>query len=472
MSIVLTIMYFLLVVSLIVVVISDNRNPIKAIAWVLVITLVPIAGIVFYLLFGQDQRRKRIISRRVYKRLMRKPTYLGIKGRTGLEFESEQMTPLMHLFAKNSDSVVLPAEDVEIYDNGEDKFDALFKDIEEARHHIHIQYYIIEDDEYGVRLQQQLIRKARSGVRVRVIYDHVGSWGTKHSFWRELREGGVEVYPYMKVTIPLLASRANYRNHRKVVVVDAQIGYIGGMNIAKRYAQGNNLGIWRDTHIRITGVAVAGLQSSFLIDWYIVSRRVINLNGYYPSPTAPVTPGIPMQTVSAGPVGLWRVIEQGFIYMISRASRSVAIETPYLLPTDPLKNALVTAALSGVKVEVILPKKGDARMAQIAGNSYIQELLEAGVRVYFYTEGFIHSKLIMVDGLVSSVGSSNMDFRSFEHNFEINTMIYDEGVTKRLEALFQKDLLSSKRIELEHWRKRNRLVRFVDSFARLFSPLL
>ncbi|MDY6121916.1 MAG: cardiolipin synthase [Porphyromonas sp.] len=467
-------LYSVLVVSLVVVIISENRSPLKATSWLLVITLVPVLGILVYLLFGQDQRRRRVMSRRVYRRIMRSPKYLSIPEEILRETQDEQLSPMMRLLLNNSDSPVLSAQNIQVYTDGRSKLAQLYKDLEAATKHIHIQYYIIADDEYGLQLQQLLIRKAREGVRVRVIYDHVGCWKTSNRYWCQLRENGVEVYPFMRVILPFLSSRANYRNHRKLVVIDGTIGYVGGMNIAKRYVVGNHLGQWRDTHIRLDGSAVANLQSSFLIDWYVVSRKVINIEGCYPIPSEQERErvGIRMQFAPSGPVGQWRIIEQAITYMISRAAKYIYIETPYLLPTDTIGDVLAIAALSGIDVRVIIPKKSDTMLAQLASFSYIKELTQAGVKVYFYTGGFLHSKLIIVDGRVASIGSTNLDFRSLEHNFELNAMIYDPPTVEQLAQVFENDLEKSETVDPDRWARRGRVERFSESFVRLFSPLL
>lgn len=474
MDLILSILYALLVISLIVVIISENRNPLKATSWLLVITLIPIAGILLYFLFGQDQRRRHIMNRRVYKRLMRRPKFLSIPNEVLSKMSDSQITPLMRLLKRNSDNPVLFATQSQIFTDGKSKISSLLEDIKMARNHIHIQYYIIENDEYGNELADQLIEKAKQGVRVRLIYDHVGCWNTKRSFWEKLRKGGVEVYPFMPVVFPLFTSRVNYRNHRKLVIIDGKIGYFGGMNIAKRYIDGNKLGLWHDTHIRIEGSAVASLQTSFLIDWYVVSRRVINIEGCFHGPDTP-TPketDIPMQIIPGGPIGEWRSLEQAITFLMSRATKYVYITTPYFLPTETLSNAITTAALAGIEVRLLIPKKSDTKFAQVASLSYIQDMLSAGVKVFFYTGGFLHAKMVVVDDKVASVGSTNMDFRSLEHNFELNAMIYKPEMVIALKNCIIDLLNDSEKIEIERWQQRSRFQKFMESCIRLFAPLL
>lgn len=469
----LIIVYMLMTAAVSAVIISENRNPLKATSWILVVSFVPVLGLIVYIFFGQDQRRRRIVSRRIYKRIMLKPHYLSIPEAQLEAMNNIQLNPIMKLINNNSDSPVMLSSPPDIFTAGKDMFDCFFRDIEAARHHVHIQFYVIEDDHLGSRLSDLLIRKVQEGVKVRVIFDHVGSWATGRGYWKRLRRAGVEAYPFMPVFFPILSSRVNYRNHRKVAVIDGKIGYLGGMNVADRYYSGNRLGLWRDTHFRVMGNVVAGLQSSFLLDWYVVSRRVINLSGYYPDLPIPVSDeGVKIQLVRSGPVGQWRTIEQATIYCIERACEHVYIETPYFLPTEGLNNALITAALAGIDVHLLVPKRSDARLPQVAAFSYVEDLLQAGVHVHLYTNGFLHSKLIMVDSQVASIGSTNMDFRSLENNFEFNGIIYDEPTVRRLEAIFFEDLLQSEPLDLKRWRKRSRIKKFSESFVRLFSPLL
>lgn len=414
------------------------------------------------------------MNRRVYKRLMRRPKFLSMPNEVLSKMGDTQVTPLMRLLKTNSDNPVLFATAYKIFTDGKSKLGSLFEDIRRAKHHIHIQYYIIEGDEYGEKLSDLLIQKASEGVRVRLIYDHVGCWGTKNSFWKRLRAGGVEVYPFMPVVFPLFTSRVNYRNHRKLVVIDGKVGYFGGMNIAKRYIDGNRLGLWRDTHIRIEGTAVASLQSSFLIDWYVVSRRVINIDVCYHLPSSPIPSAtdVPMQIVPGGPIGQWRSLEQAISFLISRAMKYIYITTPYFLPTETLNNAIIAAALAGINVHLLIPKKSDTKIAQIASLSYLEDLLEAGVKVSFYTGGFLHAKMVVVDDKVASVGSTNMDFRSLEHNFELNAMIYSQPMVEELRDCVNNLFETSERVALERWKKRSKLQKFVESCIRLFAPLL
>lgn len=470
-------LYLFLVISIMVVIIGENRNPLKAIPWLLVVLFVPVIGVILYIFFGEDLRHVYLINRKVYKRLSIIPTELAKRNEGLFEVDADNTVRLLE---KNSASPLLGYDSVQIFTIGKSKFDRLKQDIANAKDHIHLQYYAFNDDELGQELAALLIHKAKEGVAVRILYDDVGSWGTKRAFWLRMRKEGVEVYAFMKVAFPILSSRANYRNHRKLVVIDSRVGYLGGMNIADRYAKGDSLGPWRDTHFRFTGDVLAEMESCFLLDWYLVTRRVVSNIGtkYIAELNAPAkvppTKGeaLCMQLVKGAPNGMWRTIEQTMVALILRAKKKVCIETPYFLPTEPLNSAIMIASLSGVEVELLIPKKGDSFFVQKASLSYVDPLLEAGVKVYRYEKGFLHSKFLTVDGEISMVGSTNMDFRSLEHNFEIAAVIYDVAVANELNTVFKEDLRHSSAILLEQWRRRSRTKRFGESVMRLFSPLL
>ena len=441
----LVIAYILTILGVIATVLSENRNPLKASAWIFIVGLIPVFGLMAYIVFGQDQRRLHSISRRFYRRLMRRPQRLALPEHLLKRRQvTEEHQQIIQLLQRNSNSPLLQLESMEVYTWGYDMYEALFVDLERAEEYIHLQAYIFGADTVLDRLTELLVRKAEEGVTIRIIYDHLGSYDVPSSYWRRMREAGIQVYAFMRVAFPLLSTTVNYRNHRKIVVIDGSIGYVGGMNFAQRY----------------------------LSDWYTVSRKVVNMDRYF-DPNALANAYSPsIQFVQGGPFTHWHVLEQAIIYLISRANRSIAIETPYFLPTENLNNALITAALAGVKVELMIPDRTDSRLTTYAANSYLAQLLEAGVEVYRYQAGFLHSKLLLIDERIASIGSANMDFRSLEHNFEIAGILYDEGMTRRLRQIFEEDKRSCLRLEAESWAQRGWRVRFAESFMRLFAPLL
>jgi len=466
---ILFILYALTILGVVLVVITENRNPLKTISWVVVLLLTPGIGLVFYFFFGQDNRKQKIISRRTYKRIMKGPQSQRLPFAIRSELP-EAYTPLATLLYHNNQSPLLYGSKINIYTNGINKFNDLLKDLENATHHIHLQYYIFCDDEIGNQVKQVLIRKVKEGVKVRVMYDDVGSWNVKDRFFKEMIEAGIEVYSFLKVVFPILTSKVNYRNHRKIVVIDGHIGYMGGMNIADRYTKGTAWGSWRDTHFRFIGKGAHGLQSAFLIDWYVVSKQLLQGPDYFP-PVETYTKNM-MQIATCGPTGHWRTLLQATLNVIATAKRYIYIQTPYFLPTEGLNQALQTIALGGVDVRLMLPKRSDTKSVNMATHSYLDEILKSGVKVYFYKPGFLHSKLIVSDDVICAVGSANMDFRSFEHNFEVNAYIYDELFAKDMKKVFLHDMQNCERVVAAQWLKRPHTKRFAESFMRLFSPLL
>lgn len=461
-------LYCVTIAGLVLVIITENRNPLKTIPWVVVLILLPGIGLVFYFFFGQDNRKQRIISRRTYKRIM--------KGTQGLKILKDSCQvplpyqPLANLLNNTNQCSLLYGSRITIYTNGADKFNALIEELEKAAHHIHLQYYIFLDDEVGNRVKEVLMRKACEGVEVRVLYDDVGSWNVKEHFFREMKDAGVEVYSFLRVAFPVFTSKVNYRNHRKIVVIDGKVGFMGGMNIADRYTKGTSWGSWRDTHFKFEGKGVYGLQSAFLIDWYVVSKKLLNNKVYYP-PLGVHSDNI-MQILTSGPTGPWRTLLQAIIFMIANAKRYVYMQTPYFLPTEGLNQALQAAALGGVDVKIMLPKRSDTKTANMATHSFIDDMVKVGAKVYFYEPGFLHSKLVVSDDEIACIGSANMDFRSFEHNFEINAFVYQKEFALRMKKIFQHDIHNCEKLVPSRWLRRPVKQRIAESFMRLFSPLL
>lgn len=464
---VITVLFALTVVTSIGVIISENRNPVKSLAWITVLILLPVVGFVLYLFFGRSMKNVRMISRRHRRRLRGNDRLPHIdENKLGISAQNRQLISLVHSL---HGSHVTTGNDIEIFTTGKEKFEALFADIEAATEYIHLQYYIFERDNLGRRMSELLIAKARQGVKVRVIYDHVGSFHLNRSFFNRLRKNGVEAYPFLKVTFPELANHANWRNHRKVVVIDGKVGYIGGMNIADRYVDGNKLGPWRDTHLRIKGNAVGALQYSFAVDWNFMRHELLNvpLKHYEPAVT-----GNAMQLLMGGPTDRWSNIALAFLRAISCARQCVWVQTPYFLPNDSLLRALQAAALSGVDVRLMMPRRPDSKLLQFSSHSYIKECLQAGIKIYFYEPGMLHSKVIVVDDELVTTGSTNFDFRSFEHNFECNVFVYDKEFARRMKEVLEADERQSTRIYWSQWRRRPLWRKAIESIARLMSPLL
>ena len=465
----LTSTYVLSIITVIGVVIGENRNPLKSLAWVTVLLLLPAVGLVLYLFFGRSIKNRRMISRRNKRRLRRREQFNG--GARELEKLSDNNRQLARL-ARSLGAAYYPGNSLEIYNTGSEKFAALKRDLLSARQFIHLQYYIFEDDTIGKEIADILMERARAGVAVRVIYDHVGSLHVKNRFFKTMRQAGVDIQPFFKVTFPMLSSRLNWRNHRKIVVIDGKVGYIGGMNIADRYITGApKFESWRDVHVRLTGPAVVSLQYSFAVDWNFMGQPLLEeqCDKQY-SVSADTAAGI--QTLTSGPMDRWHNMALLFHRTICGARKHVYLQTPYFLPTESLLKALQNAALSGVDVRVMIPHRSDSMMLVYASRSYITECLQAGVKFYFYEAGMLHSKVLIIDDNFSTLGSTNFDYRSVEHNFEANMLVYSEDVNARLQKIFLDDQKNSTRIRPAQWRKRSLAHKAFESILRLLSPIL
>ena len=451
-------------------VLMDNRQPAKTMAWVLVIGFIPIVGVVFYLFFGINHRKERIISQGQMDELTKR-SMLSFVGQHNFRVP-ERQKPLVDLFVNQNLALPFKDNQIDIMTDGYAFFPELLKDIAAATHHIHINMYIIEDDALGRLVADSLMAKARQGVKVRLIYDDVGCWRVSNRFFEQMREAGVEVAPFLPVRFPSFTSKVNYRNHRKIIVIDGRIGYIGGMNIARRYVSTK----WRDTMLRVQGGVVYALQRAFLVDWYFVDHSLITDREYYPPVSEELTSKSQLlisQVVTSGPIARYPEIMQGFVRIILAARRYIFIETPYFLPNEPILFALKTAALAGVDVRVMCPLYSDARFLDWASRSYLREISEAGAKVYLYEPGFLHSKLLISDDSLVSCGSTNVDFRSLENNFEANVFIYDEGTALRLKKVYLDDQSQSVLLSDVPNRLHPKFyARLCESFTRLVSPLL
>ncbi|MDA3853624.1 MAG: cardiolipin synthase, partial [Bacteroidales bacterium] len=435
--------YYLTVISIVLILILENRNPVKSLSWSLVLIALPVLGLILYVFLGQNVRRSKIISKKSIKQVELINGYYETLKR---KFNSQEINlppslqsrrRLISLLYKNNHALYSADNDVDIYLSGKDCLDEMFRAIEDAKDYIHLQSYIFENkDEIGAKFTALLQRKAREGVEVRLLVDSVGSWTLNGLFHRKMQKAGVESYEFLKVVFPILTHRINYRNHRKILIVDGKVGFVGGINIADRYYYGDKYikGLWRDTHMKIQGSAINGLQSTFIQDWYFASQKRIDDKRYFNYEKYEGKRKI--QIASCGPDSDWKIIEQAFVLAISSAEDYVYIQSPYFLPTESIRMALMVAAMSGTDVRVMIPHKSDGKFTQSASHSYLKEMLKAGVRIYRYSGGFIHSKMIVADDTLTTIGSSNMDFRSFESNFEVNAFVYDTSIAKRCKQYF------------------------------------
>ena len=463
----LNILLLVILISIILMEIAENGHPIRTLTWILLLVFLPVIGLILYFFFGLDRKNRRMVSVDDMDRFQ-ELTDKAVEGHV-CEDPPASVRNLITLLHTAGKAVPVRGNDVRIYTDFSAMYSDLLADLESAQHHIHFQFFKFEDDEMGRKAEEILVRKAQEGVEVRLQIDDLANL-SRRRFFRRMAEKGVQVRPFFRVQL-FLSSDTNYRNHRKNVVIDGRVGYTGGMNIAKRYAIGIRNGVWRDTHIRVEGPVVAEMQTAFLVDWKFSTRQLLDDPVYFPQ--VPATGNLLMQVATSGPLGEFRVIMQAILRVFSGSRKYVYVQTPYFIPNEPLGAALRNCALAGVDVRLIIPRRDDVNIiTTLASRSYIKDLLAAGVKVYFYDKGFMHAKTVVADDEMCSVGSTNLDIRSFEQDFEINAFIYDKKIARQMRDQFLQDLESCTPVDPERWTRRSRVHRFWESVARLFSPIL
>ena len=475
---VIPIILFSNIILAIMVIFLERKDPSSTWAWVLVLFFLPLVGFVMYLLLGRQLRKKHLFrwdgQKDIGIDMLINYQIEGLNDGT-LVFHSDEVEKnktLIHMNLITSDSVLTQDNKIEIFSDGAKKFERLIEDIKNAKDHIHIQYYIFKLDNLGNRIYNILKKKAEQGVRVRILYDEMGSRGVKRRHFKELTDLGGEIEVFFPSILPLINPRLNFRNHRKIVVIDGRIGYIGGFNVGDEYLGLNKkFGYWRDSHLRIEGSSVHPLQTRFLLDWNQASDNNINYSESY-FPAIPKKGNVAMQIVSSGPDTEWPSIKNGYLKLLMSAKRYIYIQTPYFIPDNSFLNAIEIAALSGIDVRIMIPNKPDHLFVYWATYSYVGKLLRAGAKVYIYEKGFIHAKMIVIDDDVSTVGTANIDVRSFSLNFEVNAFIYNRPLSHELAEIFEKDILDCTELTLELYEKRSSLIKFKESISRLLSPIL
>ncbi len=474
-ALILLIAYVVLLLGEISRLILENRNPVRTLAWIVVLVSLPFVGVFLFYYLGVNYRKRKIFNLKNAEDL-RWLQYMSEDQRELLKkqkiLKGERAAAerkLMTLLLNNNKALLTVNNDLAIYNNGVDSFMAIFKAISSAKSFIHLEFYIVEEGELAARLMTLLLAKLREGVEVRFLYDDVGSWSLSKEYVETLSNAGAEVYPFLPLKIH--RKKANYRNHRKIVVVDGIVAFTGGVNVADRYIAGSNIGRWRDTLVRVEGEAATSLQIIFLIDWaYVSGEMLINRDFYLPIPP---TEGVSTaQVVASGPDSDWDSIRQAYVAMVNMAEEYVYISTPYFMPGDVMLSALKSAAMSGVDVRLMLPARSDTFITHWCSRSFVEELLQANVKVLFFKPGINHSKVISIDGRIAAVGSANMDLRSLEQNFEVSMIIYDREVVKIVESDFIDDLMLCSEVSLEKWYNRKRMDQVKESVCRLFTPIL
>ncbi len=477
-SLIAIIIAYILVVYLIIKTLLQNRNPISTLSWIIVLILLPFMGLILYFLFGQ-----KITKRWVFKRMsnieiveMNKISRNQLKTLQNINKVEDKYLyeyyKLISLLLKNNASFISSNNHLKIFHCGADVYESLYKDIDAAQHFIHIEYYLFEDGSVVEKLFEKLIAKSHQGVKVSLIMDGIGSRGLSDHHIENLRSQGIEVLQFRPVRFPNLTSKMNNRNHRKIVVIDGQIGYTGGINLADKYLTPyGKEGFWRDTHIRVNGDSVKMLEAIFMLDRFNISKEIEqDLSPYFPNVQA--QPGVHMQIATSNPESGKPNIHHAFFMAITSAKRNIRLISPYFIPDESLLMALKTAAAGGIKVEIILPGIIDSKFVQYSARSYIYQLLRNDIDVYFYQKGFIHAKTLLIDDLLSMIGTANFDYRSFYQNFEINALLYDKETTLEMIDQFEIDKADSVKIILSKWRKRPANQKLFESLARLYAPLI
>lgn len=473
---------FLLNLSFVFTIIFMERRSAESIwAWILVLGLLPILGFILYLLFGRQIQRKSLFKLDESDRIgLEKMVNEQLKELKEGTFDPDNphlksYSHMIQMLLYNNAAFYTNHNEIELLTDGHQKFDRLKEDIRQAQKYIHIQYYIFRNDMLGGEILSLLEQKLDEGLEVKMLYDDMGSRTLKLRDFKVFREKGGQVEAFFPSKLPLINLRMNNRNHRKIVVIDGKIGYVGGFNVGKEYlGLSKKFGYWRDTHLRIQGESVNALQLRFILDWNSQSHRnnIVYDPKYFPENHVNTEHNTGVQIASSGPDESWEQVKYGYLKMISMAQKSIYIQTPYFIPDGAFMDAVKIAALGGVDVNIMIPNKPDHPFVYWATYKNVASLLEAGVNVHLYDNGFLHAKTMTIDDEITSVGTTNMDHRSFTLNFEVNAFIYNEDVAKQVRETFEKDLEVCSQLTQERYAQRGLWIKFKESISQLLSPIL
>ncbi|NLV27308.1 MAG: cardiolipin synthase [Methanomicrobiales archaeon] len=475
------VIFIINIIFAITVVFIERKNPTTTIAWLMALLLLPIIGFVLYLFVGQSFYRERMF--RVKKEDDETLTNIIESQKKELFSQdilvsnqiSYQYKRMMYMLMESNKAPVTICNSVRVFVDGNEKFKSLLEAIRGAQDHIHLEYYILKDDKIGREIFTALTERAKAGVTVRFLGDGLGATGPRKSFYEQYLKAGGKLAFFFPSLMNISHPRLNYRNHRKIAIIDGKTGFVGGFNIGDDYlSRIHEWAPWRDTAVQITGHAVLAMQIRFFLDWNYASKddKIVYDSRYYPEENQPVSSFVPVQIVSGGPDTYWNPVKESYLKLISLATDSVYLQTPYFIPDESIMDALRIAALSGVDVRIMMPSKPDHWFVYWAGYSYIEQLLDAGVRAYTYDTGFIHAKTIVVDEAAASVGSANWDVRSFRLNFETNAIMYDHDIARKLKQYFMEDLNVCTELTPERFAELPVKIKLKQSISRLFSPLL
>lgn len=472
--------YIIILVGICLRIIFETRSTNKTLAYLLFSFFIPVLGMIFYITFGINYWRKKkynqksVVDKQILD-LIAKTSQPYIE--TSLEASDpavQQNAELATMLLKDLGSPLTSGNKVELLINGEEKFSNLLAAIQQAKDHIHLEYYIYEYDNVGSMIIDALIKKAKEGVAIKFIYDDFGSPGIKKKIEKKMQEAGIQIFPFHKVHFYLLANRINYRNHRKIVVIDGCTGYVGGINVSDKYVNGDNPKklFWRDTHLRIDGPAVYYLQYLFMSDWNFCCKQVFeSMDRFFPK-IQPEKINNFVQVTASGPDSSQPSVLYSILQAIYLAKEEILITTPYFIPGDSIIDALRIAALSGLKVKILVPGVCDSRIVNAASRSNYGELLDAGVEIFLYEKGFVHAKTLVTDSKLFIVGTANMDYRSFDLNFEVNAIVYDVEMAGQMREIFFNDVAQSRQINNDDWGSRKWYTLLPERICRLFSPVL
>ena len=472
-SIILFVSYLINILFALSLIFIERKEPTTTWAWLIILLVLPGIGFIIYLFFGQNLsrqkifREKKVTDEKKVKELLEK--FKKEKENSSI---SEEFMDLIRMNYNNCGVLYTCGNKVDTFIDGEEKFKALIEDIRSAKKFIHIEYYIFRMDSLGKTIIKELKKKVEEGVEVRLLADGMGSKSLRGNKVKYIRSLGIKFYLFFPGFLPYINTRVNFRNHRKIVVIDGKVGYVGGFNVGDEYInKGKQFEYWRDTHIRIQGEAVNELNKRFILDWdYASEGELKNYDDYFIDQEEYGNIGI--QIISSGPDHKEEFIKNAYMKIINNAKERIYIQTPYLVPDEPIKEALKIAALSGVDVRIMVPGKPDHFFMEWILSANMGDLIESGVKIYKYEKGFIHSKTLVADGKVSSIGTANLDIRSFQLNFEINAVIFDSEFTKEQEAIFIKDIDDSKLVTIDEYNNRGRTIRIKEALIRLIAPIL
>ncbi len=453
----------------------ENRHPSSTVTWLIVLILFPLAGFIMYFLIGRNFRKKRMFKQ---KAIQDERAFSDVHGSKVLNEKmfakmGDDHQLLFRLAHKLGKTPISFQSESEVLTDGEQTFGKIIECLKTAREYIHLEYYIVRDDQIGQEIKNILIEKVKEGVEVRFLYDAVGSWQLSDKYVEDLRDAGVQMEPFFPVVFPFFNNKINFRNHRKIIVIDGKYGFVGGLNIGDEYlGKDDYFGFWRDTHLFVQGEIVRSLQLIFIQDWFYMTNEKLISEKYTSVEMLDTLNMSGVQMVAGGPDHEWEVIKSLFFSMIASARKSIWIASPYFIPDDDILSALKIASLAGIDVRLLVPSSPDKKIVFYASRSYFLELLEANVRIFEYEKGFLHSKVVIVDDELASIGTSNMDMRSFHLNFEVNAFLYRTGSTRKLVTDFINDIKVSKELHVESFKERPLIERIIESTSRLLSPLL